>query len=137
MPECCGGGKIQLMYACSGCSDVGEISDKTARALSKDGFGKMTCLAGVGARLSGFIESAKAASENIVVDGCSAACAKNCLEQIGVTPVSYILTDMGLVKRKTPVTEEIVNKMCEKIKGEAQKTKSDDCISGAGNCRCG
>ncbi|OGS35954.1 MAG: hypothetical protein A2293_09215 [Elusimicrobia bacterium RIFOXYB2_FULL_49_7] len=135
MSECCGGGKTKVVYACSGSADVGEISDKTARALSKSGFAKMTCLAGVGADLSGFVESAKGADENIVIDGCPVACARKILEHAGVTPKSYILTEMGLIKGQTPVTEEVVQVVTRLIKGA--KTCCDGDNSGARGCCCG
>ncbi len=75
MSNCCSG-DTRLVYACSGAADVGQIADLTARKLSKDGYGKMTCLAAVGAHLSGFVQSALGADENIVIDGCPVACAK-------------------------------------------------------------
>ena len=120
MVECCGGG-AKLVFACSGCSDVGEVADKAARALSKAGFGKMSCLAGLGGNLSGFVESAKGADENIVIDGCPVACAKKIFERIGVTPSSYILTEMGLVKGETPVDDEVVQVVCRQIQGQSKK----------------
>jgi uncharacterized metal-binding protein len=41
-----------------------------------EGFGTMTCLASIGAHLSGFVESAKGADENITIDSCPVACGK-------------------------------------------------------------
>jgi uncharacterized metal-binding protein len=96
----------------------------------------MTCLAGIGAGLSGYIQSAKGADENITIDGCPVACAKKTLERIGVTPSSYILTDLGLVKGKTPVTEKIVGEMCEKIK-RARSNTANALPMGTGGCCCG
>ena len=136
MSECCGGGKTRLVYACSGCSNVGEIADKTARTLSKEGFGKMTCLAGIGGHVSGFVESAKGADEALVIDGCPVACGRKSLEHIGVTPKSYVLTEMGLVKGKTQVTEEVVNEMAHKIKGEKRVVKVLGDQPGNGDCCC-
>lgn len=131
--ECCAGG-TKLIYSCSGCSDVGEITDRVARKLSKTGFGKMTCLAGLGARISGFIESAKGADENIAIDGCPVACARKNLECIGIKPKSYILTEMGLVKGKTPVTERIIDEISSKINGKKEKIPGNDCGCGSGCC---
>ncbi|MDD5258877.1 MAG: putative zinc-binding protein [bacterium] len=136
MSECCNGGNKSLLYACSGCSDVGACSDKTVRKLSKDGFGKMTCLAGVGARISGFVESAKGADENITIDGCLVACARKTLECIGVKPKSFILTEMGLIKGKTAATEEVVKNMSNKIMAENKNTSSGNCAPGS-DCCCG
>ena len=53
--------KVRLLYACSGAADVGQIADLVARQLSKEKWGNMSCLAGIGADLSGFIESAREA----------------------------------------------------------------------------
>ncbi len=116
MNNCCCTEGVKLIYACSGCSDVGEISDRVARVLSKEGFGKMKCLAAVGAHLSGPVKSAIGADENIAIDGCSDACARKNLEHAGVIPKSYILTEMGLEKGKTVLTDEIVNEMSKKIR---------------------
>ncbi len=121
MSECsCGGDKNKLIYSCSGSSDVGEIADKTARKLRSLCFGKMTCLAGIGANLSGFVESAKAIEENVAIDGCNVACAKKGLERVGAKVKSYILTDMGLVKGQTPPTDKIVDELINKILNDKQ-----------------
>ena len=119
MGKCCCNTKSKLIYSCSGVANTGEIADQISRKLTKEGYGNMTCLASVGAHISGFIESAKEADENITIDGCATACAKKILEHIGVTPTkSYILTEMGVEKRKTPVTEEIISIVSSKIKNE-------------------
>jgi uncharacterized metal-binding protein len=115
MAECCGGG-TRLIYFCAGSADVGEIADRVARRLRDDGYARMTCLAGIGAGLSGFVQSAIGADENITVDGCPIACAKKSLERIGIQPTSYILTDLGLEKHETPVTDKIIDEILEKIK---------------------
>ena len=61
MAECaCGGDGIKrLLYACSGAANTGLLADNVARRLGKLGAGDMTCLAAIGAELSGFVESAK------------------------------------------------------------------------------
>jgi uncharacterized metal-binding protein len=117
MSKCGCGEGIKLIYSCSGAANTGEMADQISRKLAKEGYGNMTCLASVGAHISGFIESAKSAEENITIDGCPTACAKKILEHIGVTPTqSYVLTGMGVEKGKTPVTEEISNEISNKIK---------------------
>lgn len=113
--NCCSSGTV-LLYTCSGASDVGEIADRAVRMLWKDGFAQKTCLAGVGADISGFVQSAKGADLNITIDGCPVACAKKCLERVGAKPESYILADFGFAKGKSLVTEENINKVCSLIK---------------------
>ena len=135
MAECCGGG-TKLIYSCAGSADVGEIADRVTRRLRDEGYAIMTCLAGVGAGLSGFVQSAIGADENITFDGCKVACAKKTLERIGVHPRSYILTNLGLEKHETPVTEKIVNEVLEKIKkagdfsAPAPQTTNGGCCGG-------
>jgi uncharacterized metal-binding protein len=41
MAECCSTG-TQLIYACSGAADVGEIADRVVRKLRSEGSTKMT-----------------------------------------------------------------------------------------------
>jgi uncharacterized metal-binding protein len=135
MADCCKAG-TKLIYACSGAADVGEIADRVVRRLRREGFTKMTCLAGIGAGLSGYVQSAKGADENVTIDGCQGACTKKTVEKTGVNPNAYILTDMGLVKGETPVTEEIIMQMCEKIK-KASSSPSIALPMGTGGCSCG
>jgi uncharacterized metal-binding protein len=127
---------MRLIYACSGAADVGAVSDQVARKLSREGFGKITCLAAIGANLSGFVESAKSA-ENIVIDGCSVACGRKGMERVGAACKSWVLTDLGLVKGKTPVTENVIEEVAVKVKlgmGEASKGGGES--SCPGNCNC-
>ncbi|MHB8139053.1 MAG: putative zinc-binding protein [Smithellaceae bacterium] len=133
MAECCEGG-TKLIYSCSGSADVGEIADHVTRKLRDDGFAKMTCLAGVGAGLSGYVQSVKGADEVITIDGCVTACARKSLERIGVQPTSYILTDLGLEKHETPVTDQVVNEVLEKIKKNVGFSANPTCPSGDGCC---
>lgn len=117
MIECsCGGSKPVIFYACSGAADVGLLSDLTARKLSDDKMGVMSCLAAVGAGLSGFVESAKAADRCVAIDGCMTACAKKNLEKAGIAPVSFVLTEMGYSKGSTDVNENAVNEAVLNIK---------------------
>ena len=111
--ECCTG-RTKLIFACSGAADVGAIADQAARKLTKDGKGKMFCLAGVGGRVSGIMKSTGAADEVLVIDGCQLDCAKNCMEQAGFKAFEFVrLTDLGMEKGKTPVTEENINKVVQ------------------------
>ena len=63
----CGSNGVKLIYACSGAANTGFLSDSVSRKLMKEFKSKMTCLAAIGAELSGFIESAKCAEKNIVM----------------------------------------------------------------------
>jgi len=135
MAECCGTA-TKLIYACSGAADVGEIADQVARKLRSEEFAQMTCLAGIGAGLSGYVQSAKGADENITIDGCSVACAKKTLEKIGIRPTAYILTDLGLVKGESPVAEKTVKQISDIIK-RMKGSHAPPAQMGTGGCSCG
>lgn len=100
MNDCCAS-KQPIILACSGGSNVGQMSNRLAIELTKAGQGKMFCLAGVGAGLSGFVQPVKDAPELVVIEGCPVGCAKKVLENIGVTPTKYVLlTELGMEKNK-------------------------------------
>ena len=87
---CCTGGNTTLIAACSGRSNVGQIANQVMVEVDKMGGAKSFCLAGVGAGLSGFVESAKA-GRVIVVDGCPMGCGKKVLEKYDVEPFRYFV----------------------------------------------
>lgn len=75
----------------------------------------MSCLASLGAHIDGFITSARDADLNITIDGCPVACARKIFDHLDIKPKSYILTEMGIVKGKTEVNHDIVEKISNKI----------------------
>lgn len=108
---CTGGPK--LIFACSGAADVGAIADQAARKLTRDGAGKMFCLAGIGGQIDGIMKTTQAASSILSIDGCPMNCVKACLEKAGFTKFKHLqLADLGLEKGKSPATEDNINKVC-------------------------
>jgi uncharacterized metal-binding protein len=96
---CCTGSVKTLILGCSGGSNVGQVANNVMIELDKGGVGNGYCLSGVGADLSGFIESAKAA-RTILVDGCSVGCGKKIFEKNGIEPSGYfVITDFGIEKK--------------------------------------
>ena len=107
----------RLIFACSGASNLGRIADLAARTLTKDGVGKMYCLAGIGGRVSGIMENTKAASRIFAIDGCDQDCAKKCLELAGFNQVEQLrLPDLGMEKGKTPVTKKTVSLVADRLR---------------------
>jgi uncharacterized metal-binding protein len=97
---CCPSGTSTLVFACSGSSNVGQLTHGVALRLARDGLGVMSCLAGVGAHLSGFVVPAKDCERLVVLDGCEHRCALKTLERVGVAPHVYIhLTEQGFAKQ--------------------------------------
>ena len=108
----CGSGEL-IVLACSGASDIGFITDLVARKLRDSGVRKMNCLAVVGAGIEKSIEDLK--KKNIlVIDGCPIDCGKKIMDRNGFNNYQYIrVTDLGYIKGKTPVTEEVINSVFE------------------------
>ena len=108
---CCAGAP-KLIFSCSGAADVGEISDRAARRLTAGGAGRMFCLAGIGGRVSGIMETTRVATAILAIDGCPLDCAKKTLEQAGFTKFEHLrLSDLGMEKGKTAATDEAVAKV--------------------------
>jgi uncharacterized metal-binding protein len=105
----------KIVFSCSGCSDLGHISDLSARRLRDNGVRNMHCLAAVGAYPN---ESAKdyTGTDILVLDGCPVSCGKIVLKKAGIdTFKSVLLTDLGYQKGKTPVTQDILDEIYFKI----------------------
>lgn len=113
--KCSCGGSVNLIYSCSGAANTGLLADRVSRKLMKNTTAKMTCLAAVGAGLSGFVESAKAADKNIVIDGCPVACGKKIFDKLNLPYTHFMTTDFGVEKGKTPITDELVSEVADKI----------------------
>ena len=90
-----------MILACAGGSNVGQLSNQAAVELTQEGFGKLFCLAGVGADLSGFVQSARDIDEIVVIDGCEIGCAKAILEHADIPLKNYmVISEMGIEKNK-------------------------------------
>ena len=107
-----------MILACSGGSNVGQLSNQAAIDLTREGFGKMFCLAGIGARLSGFVQSAKDVDNIIAIDGCKVGCAKAVLEENGIESKNHlVLTDLDIEKNKNfDLDADHLDKVKTKIK---------------------
>lgn len=107
--DCGCGSAPKLIFACSGAADVGAIADQAARKLTKDGAGRMFCLAGVGGRVPGILSMTASAGRILAIDGCPLNCAKNSLEQAGFDAFEHLqLAELGMEKGKTPPTPDVV-----------------------------
>ena len=92
-----------VIYACSGCSDAGELADQTARVLSQQQLGEMSCLAGIGGRVKPLMRKAAQAEHIVAIDGCPLNCTRHTLAQAGFTTVHHLeLHRLGLRKGNCP-----------------------------------
>lgn len=108
-------GADTLIFACSGAADVGEVADRAARVMTKQGLGKMFCLAGIGGHIEPILQKTRQAKKILAIDGCGMNCVKGCLQTAGFEQFSHLqLGDIGLAKGQTPPTEENINKAVAK-----------------------
>ncbi len=106
--DCCCSDEVQaLVFACSGSSNVGQITNGIALRLAREGLAVMSCLAGVGAHLSGFVVPARDCERLVVLDGCDHRCAFKTLEHVEARPHVYInLAEQGFEKQHgVPVSD--------------------------------
>ncbi|HEY3415776.1 MAG TPA: putative zinc-binding protein [Armatimonadota bacterium] len=128
MSKCCGQGDV-LLFACSGGSNVGQISNDAAKALDQLGQGSFYCLNGVGAQLPNFVERIKKDGTTVVaIDGCGVGCAKKALANVGAQADAYVVvTDLGIEKgHHFNHTPEEVGKTAQAVV-DALKTPACSC----------
>jgi len=123
--ECCACSTApKLVFPCSGAADVGEVADRAARRLSKEGAGKMYCLAGVGGHIEDMLLNVQAAGKILAIDGCPKDCARQTLAHAGFNDVAHLrLADLGMEKGKTLPAEEHIAKVTE----AAMRLLAEDC----------
>jgi uncharacterized metal-binding protein len=127
---CCAPGIPTLIFACSGSSNVGQLTNSLALRLAREGVGTMSCLAGVGAHLSGFVVPAKDCERLVVLDGCDHRCALKTFEHVEAKPHVYLnLTEQGFVKKHGGLVEEAEFErahalVTDRLKGAACSTGS-------------
>lgn len=105
----------KTVFACSGASDLGEISDLLARKFKKNKVREMKCLAMVACDSKPLIENLKTANI-LIIDGCAVDCAKKIIEKAGLKVDNHVrITDYGYKKGQTPASEETVNQLYNDI----------------------
>lgn len=135
---CCGGGNELMILACSGGSNVGQLSNQAAIELTGEGFGKMFCLAAIGGQLSGFVQSARDVPMMVAIDGCQVGCVKAILEQAQVPAKNYlVLTDEGIEKNKNFNLQRAGNDRVKAVvKRVVSQSSSTDGVPPLAGCGC-
>ena len=130
--DCCVPNGNVMILACSGGSNVGQLSNRAAVELTQEGFGKMFCLAGIGGHLGGFVQSAKDVPQMVAIDGCGVGCTKAILDHAEIPIQGYVMiTDLGIEKNKDfDLKEAEVQSVKVEVrsaveKGSSRKDKSE------------
>jgi uncharacterized metal-binding protein len=110
-------GSNKLIFACSGAADVGALSDKAARELTQEGFGRMFCAAGLSGNMKPILKTTQEAETIVALDGCPLDCVKNSLDNLSISNYIHVrATDLGLDKGRSEITPKNVNKIKDKVK---------------------
>ena len=120
---------LPLVYSCSGCSSVAQLANTLALRLDRAGEAQMSCIAGVGADLSSFVQQARSGRPILALDGCPLACVRNCLKRHGVEPDRYVqLQAHGVKKRygQEPASED-EERLYPWIVALAREIRPDQC----------
>lgn len=104
MPEetkcACGSANVAI-FPCVGAANVGQLSNRIAIELEKQGIGNLMCTAGIGARAPGLMKSAEASDRIIAINGCPVNCASKTLELAGFKVDKHIvISELGIKKSK-------------------------------------
>jgi len=142
MEDCCAGGNEVMILACAGGSNVGQLSNQAAVELTGEGSGKLFCPAGIGARLSGCVQSAKDVPIVAVIDGCQVGCGRAILKQIELEPAAYVvLTEEGIEKNKElrldPLQVEKTKDAVKRAVSSGAQAMTDRKVLSVGACDCG
>ena len=107
-----------LIFPCSGGSNVGQLANETAKKLSSQGIGGMSCLAGIGGHVSGFAEAAREVKKIVAIDGCPVHCARKTLEHADCpVTIHVVITELGIKKSSDfNLDEQNINKILNTIK---------------------
>lgn len=108
---------LPLVFSCSGAADVGAICDQAARQLSRDGAAAMSCIAGVSANVEPILNAVKSAASVLALDGCPQDCVAKTLIASGHKPSAHVrLSDLGMNKKESPLTDERVRQVLSAAK---------------------
>lgn len=90
-----------MVLACSGASNVGQLTNEAAKRLDIEKSAKFYCLAGPGGHVDAMVNAIKDVEQVLVVDGCSVACAKLIMEEAKIANYEYlVVTEMGIEKNR-------------------------------------
>jgi uncharacterized metal-binding protein len=101
-----------LVIACGCKANAGQMTVKMAQALKTSGVQTVTL-----DELKEDISPAKNAKGDIIaLEGCPIMCVTNFLTPKGINSKPFLLKDYGVRKGLTPITDELISTLLEKLK---------------------
>ncbi len=121
-----------LIYACSGCSNAGQMSNWIAVHIDRLGGAEMSCMTGVGGGALALVNKART-RKKIVIEGCKLSCASACLRQQNLeAEMTLNLQDWGVIRREhDDFDQAVAEKLVEQVIAQMQakrlwKSSSED-----------
>ncbi|QDU89751.1 DGC domain protein [Pirellulimonas nuda] len=125
--------KPPLLFACSGCSNAGQLADQLARELDRRGIAEMSCLAGLGASKPHFLKKLSQ-REVWVIDGCAIACGLGVFAVLGEhTDVHIRLHELGVRKNAPLPAGRQLEELIDAALRQAAQQKQEHTTARAGN----
>lgn len=88
-----------LIFTCAGAAHCGQVANQAALQLTRDGAGKIFCLAAVSASIPDKLKRAREAATRVVIDGCDDHCARITMEKARLPVDAYlVVTSAGVEK---------------------------------------
>jgi len=88
-----------LIFTCAGAAHCGQVANNAALQLTRDGAGKIFCLAAISASIPDKLKRARDAATRVVIDGCDDRCARITMEKAGLPVDAYlVVTSAGVEK---------------------------------------
>jgi uncharacterized metal-binding protein len=112
-----------LIFTCAGAAHCGQVANSAALQLTRDGAGKIFCLAAMSAGIPDKMQRAREAAIRIVIDGCDDRCARVTMEKAGLPVDAHlVVTDHGIEKmpaqpRITADATHISQTVCAQLTG--------------------
>ncbi len=109
-----------LVYACSGCSNVAQLTNDLAVVLDREGIAEMSCIAGIGGKIKSLVKVAQSGRPVLALDGCPLNCVRQTLATVNVIPTWHVeVTSFGYKKsRQEDCTLSAAYELLQHIQGE-------------------
>jgi len=117
------GAPLHPIYSCGGGSGVGQVADRVARRLAREGLGRMRCPPAFVGNLADAARLARHAGQIVAGAECRNDLAGKMLNDVGRGNVKHVrVTNLDVVKGRGPAIAVRINKVLEKPKPELRRS---------------
>ena len=107
--------KVPIVFACSGCSNAGQLANRLALEFNRRGLAEMSCLAGFAAGKTHFLKKLQA-REVWIIDGCPLECSVGVFDQVlQHVDVVIRLHELGVRKNDPELDDDAFGHFVKKV----------------------